>query len=84
MKWRGPYKVLSVVGPTSYELKMPDQWRGHRVFHHKKLKPYTAPAFLRQAEQLIPPEPNFVDGEPEYEVAKVLSKKKIGKVFFLP
>ena len=23
MKWRGPYKVLSIVGPMS------DQWRGH-------------------------------------------------------
>ena len=52
------------------------------MFHHKKLKPYVLPAFPKQAKQVIPPEPNFVDGEPEYKVAKVLSKKKIGKTMY--
>ena len=82
MKWRGLYKILSIIGLVSYELRMPDQWRGHQVFHHKKLKPYVSPAFPKQAEQLIPPEPNFVDGEPEYEVAEVLGEKKIRKMTY--
>ena len=82
MKWRGPYEITNVIGPVSYKLKMPDQWRGHRVFHHKKLKPYILLVFPAQAKQIVPPEPDFVDGEPEYEVTEVLSKKKIRKVTY--
>ena len=61
---------------------MPKQWRGHRVFHHEKLKPYITPAFPEQAKRVIPPEPNFVDREPEYEVTKVLREKKVGKTTY--
>ena len=50
MKWRGPYEILSMVGPASYELKMLEVWRGHQVFHHKKLKLYIAPAFPGQTK----------------------------------
>ena len=56
---------------------MPEQWAGHRVFHHEKLKKYIPPAFPEQAQRVIPPEPNFVDGEPEYEVTEILGEKKI-------
>ena len=63
---------------------MPEQWAGHWVFHHKKLKRYILPEFPKQAKRIIPPEPEFINGEPEYEVAKVLSKKKIRKkMYFL-
>ena len=63
---------------------MPEQWAGHRVFHYKKLKKYVPPTFPRQAQRVILPKPDFVDGEPEYKVAEVLSEKKVGKkTYFL-
>ena len=49
------------------------------MFHHDKLKPYVAPQFPGQTERMIPPKPEFVDGEPKYEVAEVLGEKKKGK-----
>ena len=47
------------------------------MFHHDKLKPYVAPAFPGQAEHVIPPKPDFIDGEPEYKVSEVLGEKRI-------
>jgi hypothetical protein len=32
-KWIGPFKVVQVVGPVAYELKMNLGWRVHPVFH---------------------------------------------------
>ena len=63
---------------------MPEQWAGHQAFHYKKLKKYTSPAFPEQAKRIIPPKPDFVDGELEYEVTKIIGKKKVGKkTYFL-
>jgi hypothetical protein len=32
-KWIGPFKVVQVVGPVAYKLKMNPGWRVHPVFH---------------------------------------------------
>src|SRR3984893_4596380 len=63
---------------------MPEQWAGHQVFHYEKLKKYTPPGFPEQAKRAVLPEPDFIDREPEYEVAEILCKKRVGnKTYFL-
>ena len=63
---------------------MPEHWQGHLVFHHNKLKPCITPQFPKQAKLALPLEPEFVDGEPEYEVSEVLGEKRKGNhMYFL-
>jgi hypothetical protein len=50
-KWIGPFKVVQVVGPVAYELKMNPGWRVHPVFHVSLLEPY------RESGRVQPPPP---------------------------
>ena len=38
--WIGPFEVLRVASPVSYELALPRHWHIHDVFHVNLLKPY--------------------------------------------
>ena len=39
-KREGPFKTVEVLGPLTYQLKLPKSWRIHDVFHTTLLKPY--------------------------------------------
>ena len=32
-KWEGPFKIKEVLGPVTYRLTLPKQWRIHDIFH---------------------------------------------------
>jgi hypothetical protein len=32
-KWKGPFKIDEVLGPVTYQLKLPESWRIHNVFY---------------------------------------------------
>jgi hypothetical protein len=58
-------------------VEIPQQWKIHNVFHVNLITPYKetelhGPNFTR-------PPPDLVDGEEEYEVEKVIDKKKMGR-----
>src|SRR5271156_2059761 len=40
-KREGPFEIDEVLGPITYRLKLPKNWRIHNVFHAILLKPYT-------------------------------------------
>ena len=72
MQWRfvGPFEVIRKISNAAYELKLPDAWRIHPVFHISLLKPWrestwSTPVDLQWDE--VEPEP-----EPVYEVEKLL------------
>jgi hypothetical protein len=37
---QGPFKVIKVLSPVSYQLQLPTQWSIHPVFHIDLLTPY--------------------------------------------
>ena len=39
-KQEGPFKIEEVLGPVTYQLKLPETWRIHNIFHAVLLQPY--------------------------------------------
>jgi hypothetical protein len=39
-KREGPFEIEEVLGPVTYQLKLPESWRIHKVFHAVLLRPY--------------------------------------------
>uniref|UniRef100_A0A0W0GEF0 RNA-directed DNA polymerase n=1 Tax=Moniliophthora roreri TaxID=221103 RepID=A0A0W0GEF0_MONRR len=69
-KREGPFEITEVLGPVTYKLKLPFQWRIHPVFHAGLLSPFKetdvhGPNFLE-------PPPDIVEGQEEYEVEAII------------
>ena len=66
----GPFSVVRQVGPVAYELKLPQGWRIHNVFHTSLLRPF------RSSKWSTPQETEDAEIEPEddepYDVEKLL------------
>jgi hypothetical protein len=64
------------MGPVTYRLKLPSQWKIHPVFHATLLTPY------RETDLHGPndtrPAPDLVEGEEEYEVEALLAHRRAG------
>ena len=70
----GPYEVIVQLGTHSVTLRLPDNLHTiHLVFHILMLEP-TTPNTIPDRVQL-PPLPVFIDGEPEFEITKILNSK---------
>jgi len=71
-----PFKIISQMSKVAYRLKLPTSWKIHDVFHASLLTPY------KETEQHSPnflePPPEILDGEPEWEVEKVLKERSFG------
>uniref|UniRef100_A0A0W0GDJ2 Chromo domain-containing protein n=1 Tax=Moniliophthora roreri TaxID=221103 RepID=A0A0W0GDJ2_MONRR len=72
-KRKGPFEITEVLGPMTYKLKLPFQWRIHPVFHAGLLSPFKetdvhGPNFLE-------PPPDIVEGQEEYEVEAIIGHR---------
>jgi len=77
LKREGPFVITEVLGPVTYRLQLPNQWRIHDIFHASLLSPYRktethSPNFMK-------PPPDLIEGEEEYEIEAIMSHKKWGK-----
>ena len=70
----GPFSITRVVSRTSYQLKLPTQWKLHDVFHATLLTPYKETALNGQSYQ--EPAPELIDGQPEWEVESILKVRR--------
>ena len=71
-KWIGPFKVLERIGAVAYKLDLPDSMKVHNVFHISLLKAYN-----RDNRIALPPLPEVIDDEPEWEVDKILDHRLV-------
>jgi len=70
----GPYLIEQKIGPLNYKVKLPVGMKIHPVFNVVKLRVAPEdPIDGRHAN--LPPAPEIIDGEPEYEVEKILDSR---------
>src|SRR5882757_11395287 len=72
----GLITISKVMGPITYQLELPKQWRIHNIFHASLLSPYRENTF-HGLNYLTPP-PEILNGEEEWEVEAILSHKGVG------
>jgi Chromo (CHRromatin Organisation MOdifier) domain len=62
-----------VLGPVTYQLKLPESWQIHKVFHAALLHPYQENEVYRENDIRPPPD---IEGEEVYEVEQILKHRK--------
>ena len=82
VKWFiGPYKIKAIISSNVVELELPTTIKIHPVVNVSRIKQYIDQVKGQKKEK---PQPVVVEGEEEWEVEKVLNKRKIrGKDKFL-
>jgi hypothetical protein len=56
----------------AYQLKLPETWQIHNVFHASLLTPYRETP--EHGPNFLQPPPDIIDEEPEWEVEKILKE----------
>jgi hypothetical protein len=73
----GPFSIVRVLSPITYELCLPAQWKLHPVFHVDLLTPYRETEF--HGTNYDKPPPDLIDGEEEYEVERIVASRRFGR-----
>jgi len=77
----GPYRVKEIVSSNAIELDLPSSVRIHPVVNISRIRRYRDQV---KGQKVTLPPPVEIQGEMEYEVEKILSKRKrYGKVEYL-
>jgi len=76
-KRHGPFRIIQVMSPINYRLKLPTQWSIHDVFHIDLLTPYRETDI--HGSNYSRPAPDLVDNEEEYKVEKILDTWQFGR-----
>jgi len=73
-KYLGPYEIIAQPSLQSFILRLPNTMRAiHPMFHVSMLKPATSNIFQQHSKPLLAPV--NIDGEPEYEISKIVDSK---------
>lgn len=79
-RYIGPFKIIERVNENAFRLELPPTMKQHPVFNADLLKLYrNSPTEFGEREAPRPP-PELIDGEEEYEVERILDRKKFGRV----
>ena len=70
----GPYKVKSIISVNTVELQLLPTVHIHPVVNVSKLQMYKLQV---EGQRAAKPAPVIIEGEEEYEVEKILNKRKI-------
>ena len=74
MKRQGPFVITEVIGPLTYRLKLPTQWKIHPVFHTSLLTPYKETG--THGPNFSLPPPDLIEGNEEYKVEAITGHRK--------
>jgi hypothetical protein len=75
-KREGPFEITKVIGPVTYQLKLPKTWKIHNVFHAALLRQYKETEVY--GANFPKPPPELIEGEEVYEVEKIIRHRKRG------
>jgi Integrase zinc binding domain/Integrase core domain len=76
-KCEEPFEIEEVLGPVTYQLKLPTTWKIHHVFHAVLLKPYVETEV--HGKNFCRPVPDILDGEKVYNVETILKHRRRGQ-----
>ena len=77
----GPYKVKAIISSNAIELDLPSTVRIHPVVNVSRVRQYKSQIEGQRKET---PQPVVIEGEEEWEVEKIMNKKKMrGKEKYL-
>jgi hypothetical protein len=76
-KCHGPFPIIRVLSPITYELCLPVQWKLHPMFHVDLLTPYHETEF--HGANYDKPPPDLINGEEEYEVERIVASRRFGR-----
>jgi len=69
----GPYRVKGIVSSNAIELDLPSSVRIHPIVNISRIRRYRDQV---KEQKVTPPPPVEIQGEIEYEVERILSKRK--------
>ena len=69
-KREGPFTIIKVLSPITYQLCLPKTWKIHPVFHTSLLSPYRKNSI--HGPNFPAPPPDLIEGEEKYEIEKIL------------
>jgi len=70
----GPYKVKALVSSNAVELELPSTVKIHPVVNVSRIRRHTSQVEGQQKEA---PQPIVIEGEEEWEVERILNKRKV-------
>src|SRR6266850_2141697 len=70
----GPFRIIEAIGPTTYRLALPKQWKIHNAFHGSLLLPYHETK--EHGRNFPEPAPELIEGQPEWEVEEILNSRQ--------
>jgi len=70
----GPYKVKAIISSNAIELELPSMVRIHLVVNVSRVQRYKSQVEGQKKE--VPP-PVIIEGEEEWEVEKIINKRKV-------
>ena len=76
-KREGPFKIEERLGPITYQLKLPETWKIHNVFHATLLRPYIENKIYVNNYPRPPAE--LLEGEEVYKVDSILKHTRRGR-----
>jgi hypothetical protein len=77
-KYSGPYPIKEKLSDVVYVLDLPESMKVHPVFHISRLKRFheRAAEMRGEEDQQLPPPPIIIDGQEEYEVERIIAKRR--------
>jgi hypothetical protein len=78
-KLEGPFKIEEVLGPVTYQLKLPNTWKIHNVFYAVLLKPYVETKV--HGKNFSQPIPDILDREEVYNMEAILKHRRRGRSY---
>ena len=73
----GPFEIVNIKGPLTFQLRLPQTWMIHSVFHAALLSPFKQTAV--HGPVFAEPPSELIEGEEEYEPEAILQHRKFGR-----